>query len=267
MALRIASIAAAAVGIAAFASSLTAGAQEANGVTVDVASVDGSRFPSLSAVVNVLDAKGRPVAGLDTASFSATIDGRAATVEGLQSVVDSQVSLSVVLAVDASGSMAGAPLTAAQSAAAEFVNGLSPQDSVAVLAFSGTVTAVQEPTPDKAAAIGALQNLTAAGDTALFEATSRAAAKALESSSPRRVVILLSDGVDYGGKSSVTRDDSIAQARATGVPIYTIALGAEVDKAYLNELAQATGARFLEAPSPEGLSQLYAGIAAVLRGQ
>ena len=267
MALRIASIAAAAVGIAAFASSLTAGAQEANGVTVDVASVDGSRFPSLSAVVNVLDAKGRPVAGLDTASFSATIDGRPAIVEGLQSVVDSQVSLSVVLAVDASGSMAGAPLTAAQSAAAEFVNGLSPQDSVAVLAFSGTVTAVQEPTPDKAAAIGALQNLTAAGDTALFEATSRAAAKALESSSPRRVVILLSDGVDYGGKSSVTRDDSIAQARITGVPIYTIALGAEVDKAYLNELAQATGARFLEAPSPEGLSQLYAGIAAVLRGQ
>jgi VWFA-related protein len=265
--LRIASIGAAAIWLAAFASSLTAGAQEGSGVAVDIASVDSSRFPSLSAVVNVLDAKGRPVAGLDTGSFGATVDGQPATVEGLQSVVDSQVSLSVVLAVDASGSMAGAPLTAAQSAAAEFVNGLPPQDLVAVLAFSDTVTSVQEPTADKAAAIGALQNLTAVGDTALFEATSLAVAKALESSSPRRVIILLSDGVDYGGKSSVTRDDSIAQARAAGVPIYTIALGADVDKAYLSELAQATGARFLETPSPEGLSQLYADIAAVLRGQ
>jgi hypothetical protein len=66
---------------------------------------------------------------------------------------------------------------------------------------------------------------------------------------------------------TVSRDDSIAQARASGVPVYTIALGAEVDKGYLSELAQATGARFLEAPSPEGLSQLYADIGAVLRGQ
>ena len=160
--------------------------------------------------------------------------------EGLQTVVDSQVSLSVVLAVDASGSMAGEPLTAAQTAAAEFVNGLSPQDSVAVLAFSDSVTVAQEPTADKASAISALQGLTAVGNTALFEATSRATAKALESSTPRRVIILLSDGVDYGGKSSVTRDDSITQARVAGVPLYTIGLGADIDRAYLSELAQAT---------------------------
>ena len=267
MAFRKASIAVAAIWLAAFASSLSAVAQQGDGLAIDVASVDGSRFPGVSAVVNVLDAKGRPVPGLSNESFSATVDGRPATIEGLQSVVDSQVSLSVVLAVDASGSMAGAPLSAAQSAAAEFLNDLSPQDSVAVLAFSDAVAVVQEPTSDKAAAIGALQNLAAAGDTALFEATSRATAKALESSSPRRVIILLSDGVDYGGKSTVSRDDSIAQARAAGVPVYTIALGADVDKAYLSELAQATGAHFLETPSPEGLSQLYADIAAVLLGQ
>ena len=267
MAFKKLSIALAAVWLAAFAPGLTAGAQDGAGLAVEIASIDDSAFPTLSAVVNVLDAKGRPVAGLDTASFSASVDGKPATVSGLQTVVDSQVSLSVVLAVDSSGSMAGQPLTASQAAAAEFINGLSPQDSVAILAFSDAVTIAQEPTTDKATAIAALQRLAAVGDTALFEATSRAATKALESPSPRRVIILLGDGVDYGGKSSVTRDDSIAQARFAGVPIYTIALGAEVDKAYLSELAQATGARFLETPSPEGLSQLYADIAAVLRGQ
>jgi len=267
LAFRKASIAVAAVWLAVFASSLSAVAQDGSGLAIDVVSVDSSRFPSVSTVVNVLDAKGRPVPGLTNNSFTATVDGQPAAIEGLQSVVDSQVSLSVVLAVDASGSMAGAPLSAAQSAAAEFADGLSPQDLVAVLAFSDGVTIVQEPTSDKAAVIGALRNLDAAGDTALFEATSRATAEALESASPRRVIILLSDGVDYGGKSTVTRDDSIATARAAGVPVYTIALGADVDKAYLSELAQATGARFLETPSPEGLSQLYADIGAVLRGQ
>jgi len=267
LAFRKLSIALAATWLVALSFSPTAGAQDRGNLTIEIASIDSTAFPNISAVVNALDAKGRPLAGLDAASFSATIDGAPVTVNALQTVVDSQVSLSVVLVVDASGSMAGQPLTAAQAAAAGFVNGLSPQDSVAILAFSDAVTVAQEPTTDKATAIDALQKLTAAGDTALFEATSRAVAKTAALPSTRRVIILLSDGVDYGGKSTVTRDDSIAQARFAGVPIYAIALGSEVDKAYLNELAQATGARFLETPSPEGLSQLYADIAAVLRGQ
>lgn len=262
-----ASITIVAVWLAVLASGLTAVADGSNDLTIDIASVDDSQFPSLSAVVNVLDAKARPVAGLDTASFRATIDGEPATVEGLQTAVDSQVSLAVVLAVDVSGSMSGEPLAAAQTAATEFVRGLSPQDTAAVLTFGDSVNVVQDSSPDQAAVIGALEGLQAVGDTALFDATSRATAKALESPSPRKVIILLSDGVDYGGKSIVTRDESIAQARAAGVPIYTIGLGEDVDKAYLNELAQATDARFLETPTPQGLSQLYADIAGVLRGQ
>jgi VWFA-related protein len=267
LALRKLSIAFTAIWLVTLASSSPINAQNNDNLTVEIASIDNSAFPALSAVVNVLDAKGRPVPALDAAAFSATLDGKSATINNVQTVVDSQASLSVVLAVDASGSMAGQPLAASQAAAAEFVNGLSPQDSVAVLAFNDAVTVPEEATSDKAMAIDVLQRLTAAGNTALFEATSRAVVKAAESPSSRRVIILLSDGVDYGGKSTVSRDDSIAQARFAGIPIYTIALGADVDKAYLSDLAQATGARFLETPSPEGLSQLYADIAALLRGQ
>jgi Mg-chelatase subunit ChlD len=257
----------AAVWLVAFTSILTAVAEEPDGVAIEIASVDQAAPPNLSAVINVLDATGRPISSLDRANFDATIDGQPATVEGLQSVVDSRASLSVILVVDSSGSMAGEPLAAAQTAATEFINELSPQDSVTVFAFSDEVTVAQEPATDKTSAIGALQGLAAAGNTALFEATSRAVIKTAELPSARRAIVLLSDGVDYGGRSSVTRDDSIAQARFVGVPVYTIGLGSEIDRNYLTELAQATGARFLEAPSPAGLSQLYGDIGAVLRGQ
>ncbi len=255
------------MGLVALASSLLANAQDSPSLTADLVSVDDSHYPNLSAVVNVVDDNGRPVPALASDNFGATVDGQPAKVQGLQMVVDSQLGLAVVLVVDVSGSMTGQPLAAAQSAAAEFVNELSPQDNVAVLSFSDEVTTVQQSTSDKAKATDSLQGLAAAGNTALFEATSRAVAQAVESNSPRPVIILLSDGVDYGGKSTVSRDDSIAQASAAGVPLYTIALGSDVDKAYLTELAQATGARFLETPSPEGLSQLYADIGALLRGQ
>jgi VWFA-related protein len=242
-------------------------ADDNTSLRIDVASVDSSAFPELSAVVDVLDANGRPVSGLDAASFAATVDGSPARVDSLQPVIDSQVGLSVILAVDVSGSMDGRPLEAAQKAAGDFVSGLAPQDSAVVLTFGDSINIVQESTTDKAAVVAALSRLEAGGNTALFDATSKAVASAAQSPSARRAVILLSDGVDYGDKSSVSRDESLAQARASGVPIFAIGLGADVDKAYLNELAQATGAHYLETPTPEGLSQLYADIASVLRGQ
>ncbi len=234
---------------------------------VDIASVDSSAFPSVSAVVNVLDANGRPIPGLDASAIQASVDGKPATIEEVQPVVDSQVALSVILAVNVSGSMGGQPLSSAQKAATDFVHGLSPQDSVSILTFSDSVNTVLEPTADKDAVAAALAGLNAGGNTALYEATSRAIAEASASPSTRRAIVLLGDGVDYGGRSNVSRDESLAQARAAAVPVYTIGLGSEIDRNYLDELATATGARFLETPSPEGLSQLYGDIAGLLRGQ
>jgi VWFA-related protein len=253
--------------VVACASTLPAFAQEENALTINIASVDDSDSANLSAVVDVLDAQGNPVNGLTVDNFQASLDDQPATISGLQSVVDTRSNLAVVLVVDVSGSMAGDPLAAAQSAAALFIQDLGPNDTVAILSFNDSVTVAQDVTTDKAAAADALQRLVASGNTALFEATSRGVDKASESTSDRRTIILLSDGVDYGGMSTVSRDDSIARARAAGIPVYTIALGSDVDKAYLTELAQATGARFLETPSPEGLSQLYSEVGTVLRGQ
>jgi VWFA-related protein len=236
-------------------------------VTVNIASLDDSQFPNLTAVVDVRDANALPVAGLSLDNFRATVGDEAAQITDLQTAVDANVSLAVVLVVDVSGSMDGDPLTQARTAANEFVSGLSPQDTVAVLTFSDSVSLVQDFTSDKGAVTLALDRLQAEGNTALYQAASEAAFKAAASPLPRKVIILLSDGVDYGGKSAVSRDDSIAQARYIGVPVYTIGLGSDIDRDYLSALSQSTRARSLETPTAEGLSQLYAEIGNLLRSQ
>jgi VWFA-related protein len=236
-------------------------------VTVNIASLDDSQFPNLTAVVDVRDVNSRPVAGLSVDNFRATVGDEAAQITDLQTAVDANVSLAVVLVVDVSGSMDGDPLAQARTAANEFVGGLSPQDTVAVLTFSDSVSLVQDFTSDKGALTLALDRLQAVGNTALYQAASEAAFKAAASPLPRKVIILLSDGVDYGGKSAVSRDDSIAQARYIGVPVYTIGLGSDIDRDYLSALSQSTRARSLETPTAEGLSQLYAEIGNLLRSQ
>ncbi|MDI6858742.1 MAG: VWA domain-containing protein [Dehalococcoidia bacterium] len=253
--------------LVALACVLHAAPASADEYSVDIVSLDESAFPALGAVVNVLDAAGRPVPGLTGDSFQARVGGEPARIDDLRTALDSDVSLAVALVVDVSGSMEGEPLAQARLAAAEFVQGLSPQDSVAVITFSDSVSLVQDFTADKEAVIRAIDGLTALGNTALYQAAADAAARAAAAPSPRRVIILLSDGVDYGGMSRVTRDDSIAAVSAAGVPTYTIGLGTEIDREYLTAVAQASRARFLETPTAEGLSQLYSEIGNVLRSQ
>jgi len=51
------------------------------------------------------------------------------------------------------------------------------------------------------------------------------------------------------------------------VPFFAVGLGSEIDRQYLTQLAEATGGRFLETPTPEGLSDLFRTIGDYLRSQ
>jgi hypothetical protein len=80
-------------------------------------------------------------------------------------------------------------------------------------------------------------------------------------------VVLLSDGVDFGGVSQVDRGASLAAAAASGAPFYLVGLGPDLDEAYLRELAGVTRGDLLLAPTPDTLTALYGGIGAALRQQ
>jgi VWFA-related protein len=243
-------------------------------LAVNIASLDAGKPGEVVAVVSVVDASGRPVVGLTKDSFVARVDGLPAgqagspvSISQVTAAVNSDIGVAVVLAVDISGSMNGDPLVQARGAARTFVEGLAPIDSVALVTFGDSVTPVLNFTTDRGALFAGLDSLQAAGNTALYQATSGSAFVAASAQTQRKAVILLSDGVDFGNRSTVSREASVAEAAAIGAPFFTIGLGSDIDRGYLQALAQGTGGRFLETPTAQGLSELFRAIGDFLRSQ
>jgi VWFA-related protein len=239
-------------------------AQDPSGRIIDI---DDSDFPNVRVVVSILDPSGRPVLGLDPSAFSAVETGAAASIAALTTELDPELRLAVILTIDVSGSMAGAAIQQARNAASAFVSSLDPGDQAAVLSFGNQVVVEQDLTADRDAARAAIGRLQALGNTALYGAVAESVARARESPLTRRAIVLLSDGQDFGGVSTIGRAESLDLAADAHIPIYAIGLGASIDRAYLTELAGASGGAFLEAPTPDRVAEIYQHISELLRSQ
>jgi VWFA-related protein len=246
-------------------------ATQANGqeppLTVELAGFTSSEWPEAEVVTTVLGADGRPVEGLEADAFQVTVDGAPVEVTSVDRAVDGSVGVAVVLAIDVSGSMTGTPLEQAKAAAQTFLNGLGPNDEVAVITFADTVGEVLPFTTDRAAATAAINGLTTRDGTALYDATITSVRKAAASDNARATVILLSDGVDNTNVG--TANAAMSETERSRVPVFTISLGgsADADPAYLRQLAEISGGGFSHTPNAAGLADIYASLAELLRGQ
>jgi Ca-activated chloride channel family protein len=162
---------------------------------------------------------------------------------------------SVVLVTDTSGSMNATDvsptrLAAAQRAAERFLGRVPKSLQVGLVAYADGPHTVVRPTQDREQVKGTLESLQAEGGTA----TGDALASALDALGPRgkkappAAIVLLSDGASQSGRdpSTVAR-----QAKAAGVPIYTVALGTP------DGVVQAPDGQLLQVPpDPDALRQL-----------
>ncbi len=201
-------------------------------------------------------------------SFIVQVDGKAVSVATADTAPSQALPLSLVLAIDTSGSMAGASLEAARAATTSIVSALEPTDHVSLISFASAVVGPSSFTADRAAVTDAIAKLAANGNTALYAAAQTAAQTASNAPDQRRAVVLLSDGEEFGGASgSVTRDAALSAAAGAGVPFYVVGLGAEVDRPFLASLAAETGGTYLGAANAGELAQLYQRISDRLRLQ
>lgn len=235
-------------------------------IVVGVAEPDDSAFPELRVVVTA-DRAGRPLTELSASQLRVTENGAPGVVSAVRRAQDSGTPLAVVVTLDTSGSMQGTSMEQAQAAASALLGRLAPDDAAAVVAFSDRVTVAQALTADRAATQRAVSGLVPSGNTALYDAVAESARVAAESGRPRRAVVMLSDGREFGGASRLTREESLESAARGGAVFYMVGVGPDIDGAYLEEIATRSGGRFFRAAGAGEVQQVYSALEELLRSQ
>jgi Ca-activated chloride channel family protein len=189
--------------------------------------------------------------------------------------------VNVVLAIDDSGSMQATDyqptrLEAAKSAAEILVRSLKPKDNLGIVIFESGATTACYLTPFKDKAIRKLEGIEQKeGRTAIGDGLSLAIDMATSIPNKKKVVILLSDGVNNAGV--VSPQEAIQFARASKMQVYTIGLGsdqpavigydffgnpqyAELDEETLKGIAVETGGKYYKSVNEQTLDEIYAHI-------
>ena len=174
--------------------------------------------------------------------------------------------MEVLLLLDTSGSMAGAALDAAKSAALEFVHRIPEAAAVGVVAFGNSVLAVATLGDGREAVEGAIGGLAAGGETALFDAAAMVPELFGGDPTMRRVVVILSDGGDTVSETAL--GEAAAALESVGAEVFAVALDtSESDRGSLGDLVRPADGQVVETAAVGELAGLYAAIADEILGR
>jgi Ca-activated chloride channel family protein len=157
---------------------------------------------------------------------------------------DAVAPVSIILTLDASGSMRrDAPDVI--EAAREFVAALRPEDSLAVQLFSDQVVLAHDFTKNRESSITAVEAYQATGGTALYDALAEGLTR-LKRVEGRRVIVVLTDGRDENNAGTAagsvrTFHDVSNLIKESDATVFTVGLGARVDRSPLERLASLSG--------------------------
>jgi tight adherence protein B len=242
------------------ASASAATAVRSGGITVSQAR---STFPTKSLILT-LPAK----AQLSAAQVSVTENGGAvAHLQVLPEGANGTGLFGVVLVVDASDSMRGAPIAAAMNAARTFAARRAAGEELAVVTFNSAVN-VALPFTQSTAKIGVALDKAPrlAYGTHIYDAVDRAVRLLAGSHLDSSAIVLLSDGADTG--SSVNLAKTVAAAKAAHVRIFTVGLRSKAyDPVSLKGLAAGADGLYAEAAALSQLGGIYDSLGTRLAGQ
>jgi Ca-activated chloride channel homolog len=160
----------------------------------------------------------------------------------------------VVLIIDKSSSMEGRKIELARLAAIGVVENLRPIDSVGVLIFDNSFNwAVPIRKADDRSSIKRLiSGITPDGGTQIAPALTEAYQRILPVQAVYKHIVLLTDGISEEGDSMALA----RQALANHVTISTVGLGQDVNRAFLEKVANAAQGKSYFLNDPSGLEQL-----------
>jgi Ca-activated chloride channel family protein len=234
------------------------------------------RFPAAATLAAVVGRTGRARRVIPPALLCLSLAGLVLALARPEATVAVPIEkASVMLVTDTSGSMNATDVTptrlaAAQSAASRFLDRVPKSLQTGLVAYADGPHTVLRPTQDRDAIKSTVQALQANGGTATGDALESAlnALGKRDAKSPPAAIVLLSDGASKTGRDPA---EVAREAKAAGVPIYTVALGTAdgiiqtqgqtlsvpPDPQALAEVAALSGGRAFAAEDSDALDQVY----------
>ena len=220
--------------------------------------------------VTVVDANNRLVTDLGREDFEILDNGRPQEI----TIFDNEVRpFSVVVMLDTSISMTDR-MKDLYAGAEQFLLRLLPHDKAAVGAFNDKVEFAALFTSDRNSLVSALKHLDFGNQTRLYDGV-HASLDLLEKIEGRKVILLFTDGADFGSKLSSGK--ALERARDTEVMIYGIGLETEFfngqmvvrskPDSILNRFARETGGGYFDLKKDADLNASFTRIAQELRSQ
>ncbi len=142
--------------------------------------------------VTVFDSKGRFLAGLTRQQFVLLDENESRPIENF--ILD-RTSLHVLLLLDVSASLRG-ELEEIRETAYQFAQSFDPEDQMAVVSFSHGLKLLQDWTRDRSSLRRSLEDLERGHRTALYDALEFGALDTMARVHGKKVIILLTDGLD-----------------------------------------------------------------------
>ena len=192
----------------------------------------GFRFKSGVELINVTatvaDATGRFVAGLRQDDFQVFEDDQPVTVTHFSA---ERVPVSLGIAIDTSGSMAGNKIQQAHEALDRMMYDLlDKQDEMFLYRFSNTPVLLQGWTKDRQQLSREIARITPNGGTAMYDCVAEAIPLTIKGENPKKALLLISDGNDTSSMTSVR--ELKAQIRETETLVYAIGIDGQAEPTY-----------------------------------
>lgn len=189
--------------------------------------------------------------------------------------------VNVVLVLDVSGSMQATDykptrLQAAKNSAEILLKSLKEKDYAGIVIFESGATTAAYLSPYKNKVIEKLESISPKqGRTAIGDGLSLGIDMATSIPNKKKVIILLSDGVNNAGV--ISPDEAIQFAKSKNIQVYTIGLGsngktvlgydwlgnpqyANLDEATLQKIAKETGGQYFKSVDDKTLNNIYKNI-------
>ena len=228
-----------------------------------VSQIDNGGFPRVTLYAHLADESGSEVSSIDASQLSVIEVGgdgseHEASLDEVAPVSDGDA-MSINLVLDQSASMSSeGKMPNAKSAANSFIDEIvkSGSSSTEITSFDDYVYNRQPFTTEETLLRSAVESLSPDGETALYDALYWALQRTnLKSGS--RVVIAFTDGEENASQYALSDVEELS--RLTGIPVYIVGIGDDVDASSLGALASACNGRYYDAGTAD-LAQALEGI-------